>query len=272
MKEFKIRASGAGKIMTGTIGLTDSQQSELDKLNDRKFDSEEGDKGVKPLTEAMEKKRLELFEKFSNPVLPKTLTSYCDNWIKEQLYGRRKEFSSKYTEKGKIMEDDSIDFIADQLGYGFLMKNEEQFEDDLFTGEPDVLPEGDEVIDAKNSWDCFTFPLFETEINPDYYAQGQVYLHLTRRKHFKLAYVLSDAPENLVLQEAIKFLRAQGYGSIEDNQDVVDEVRNQMSYSHIDPSLRIKVFEFDYDSSYIEELSYRVEVCRKYIKEKLEAL
>ena len=96
-----------------------------------------------------------------NP-LTKTAMSYCKTWLKEQLYCRRYEFRSKYTDKGHIVEDESIDFIGDQLGLGFLIKNDKQFENDYFTGEPDIIPPNiDLVIDAKNSWSWESFPILE---------------------------------------------------------------------------------------------------------------
>lgn len=261
LKEFKIRASQAGKIMTGTIGLTETQSKTLSDLWKK-------EKRTDKQTQTM----LGLMDKRDNPVLPKTLTSYCDLWIKEQIYGRRKEINTKYMEKGKIQEDVSIDFIADQLEYGFLMKNTEQFEDEYKTGEPDVLPSDDTIIDAKNSWDFSTFPLFAEDIDPDYYGQGQVYMDLASRSRYKLAYVLSDTPEHLIKSEASYYLRKNGYGMLEDNPEVLEEFTKRMTYSDIDDKYKIKVFEFEYDRNYIEDLHYRVGLCRKYIKEKTKDL
>jgi len=128
--------------------------------------------------------------------LGKTGETYCENWLKEQLYKRKIEFSNKYTEKGLIMEDNSIDYVADQLGYGFLAKNEQYFENDFFTGTPDIILK-DHVIDVKNSWDFSTFPLFDNEVpNSDYYFQAQVYMELCGVDSYKLIYVLSDTPLN----------------------------------------------------------------------------
>lgn len=270
LPKFKIRASAASKIMTGTVGLTESQQKELDSLNDRKKDAEAGVEGVKPLTATMEKKRKELFEKYTNPVLPKTLTSYCDTWIKEQLYSRRKEFRSKYTDKGNIVEDNSLDFIGEQIGE-ILVKNEESFEDEYKTGTPDALPVG-LVVDAKSSWDCFTFPLFMEEPDPDYYGQGQVYMDLTGVHKYKLCYTLMDTPDHLIEREAAYYLRENGYGFLEDNEDILQEFKDKMTYGEIPDELRIKVFDFEYDPEYIKELHKRVELCRGYINEKIKEL
>ena len=71
--------------------------------------------------------------------LGKTGETYCKSWLKEQLYNRKVEFSSKYTEKGNICEDNSLDFVADYLGYGMLIKNEEYKENDYMTGTADIV-------------------------------------------------------------------------------------------------------------------------------------
>ena len=175
MKEFKIRCSAIGQIM--------------------------GQPRAKAAKEAGE--------------LSQTAKTYCETWIKEQLYSRRKEFTNKFVEKGLIIEDNSIDYIADQLGLGMLLKNEQHFSNDFMTGTPDVvLP--DVVFDAKNSWDCFTFPLFDTEIpNKDYYWQGQGYMELCKKSHFKLIYTLMDTPMHLIEKEAYWYAKNNGLDEVD---------------------------------------------------------
>ena len=169
--------------------------------------------------------------------LSKTAQSYAQEWVKEQIYGRRKDISSKYMTKGNIVEDESIDFLAEAQDYGFLVKNEQHFENDFLTGTPDVITK-DEVIDMKNSWDCFTFPLFAKELpNKDYWWQLQGYMALTGLSKAKLVYTLMNTPEEL--------------GS--DN------------YDDIDIKYRIKSFEVARDEEAIEQIYHRVSEIREYI-------
>ena len=196
--------------------------------------------------------------------LGKTGENYCVNWVKEQLYNRKKEFSNKYTEKGNIMEDNSIDFIADELGYGFLAKNDKYFENDFFTGTPDVILK-DHIIDVKNSWDCFTFPLFEKELpNSDYFYQAQIYMELVGVDKYKVIYTLSDTPINLIEKEAYYFCKNNGYDELD--LDVLEDFTKKMTYSEIPNNLKIKVFEIEKDESVIEKLKIRVLECRKFIE------
>ena len=221
MKEFKIRCSAIGQIMTNGRSKTE--------------------------------------------ILSKTTQSYLQTWFKEQLYNRHKQFSSKYTDKGNIMEDNSLDFIAEQLGYGMLLKNEDYFSNDFMTGTPDVILK-DHIIDVKNSWDNFTFPLFETEVpNKDYFYQAQGYMALTDLDSFKLIYVLSDTPINLIEAEARKYCYANGYEP--NDEDVLNEFIERMTYKDIDAKYKIKVFEIKRCDETIKAIEERVIECRNYINQ-----
>jgi len=221
MKEFKIRCSAIGQIMTNS-------RSKSEKLS-------------------------------------KTTQSYLQSWVKEQLYNRTKYFTSKYTDKGNIMEDNSLDFIAEQLNYGMLLKNEENFFNDFMTGTPDVILK-DHIIDVKNSWDNFTFPLFEKEIpNKDYFYQAQGYMKLTGLDSFKLIYVLSDTPINLIEAEAKKYCYSNGYEP--NDEDVLNDFIKRMTYKDIAAKYKIKVFEIQRCEDTIKAIEERVIECRDYINE-----
>lgn len=221
MKEFKIRCSAIGQIMT----------------NGRS----------------------------KKEILGKTTQGYLQNWFKEQIYNRRKQFSSKYTNKGNIMEDNSLDFIAEQLGYGMLLKNDNYFSNDFMTGTPDVILK-DHLIDVKNSWDNFTFPLFETEIpNKDYFYQAQGYMALTGLNSFKLIYVLSDTPIHIIESEANRYCYQNGYE--QHDEDVFNDFLKRMTYSDIDNKYKIKVFEIKRCDETIKAIEERVVECRNYINQ-----
>lgn len=197
--------------------------------------------------------------------LGKTGESYCEQWLKEQIYGRTKEFSSKHTQKGLIVEDDSIDFVADKLDYGFLVKNENYYSDDFLTGTPDVVIPNF-VIDVKSSWDCFSFPAFDKEIpNKDYFYQLQGYMKLTGIKKAKLIYCLMDTPDNIIFNEAKSYCYRNGYDEVD--QDIYKKFNDRMTYSDIPDHQKIKVFDIDYDQSIIDLIENRVIECRNYINQ-----
>lgn len=203
-------------------------------------------------------------------LLSKTCMTYLDSWIKEQVYGRRKEVETKYMDKGVVMEDDALDFAAKYFKYGMLLKNKEHFEDDYLTGTPDAIPK-DYVIDVKCSWDCFTFPLFATEI-PDraYYWQLLGYMVLTHRKTAKLVYTLLDTPSHLIEREATWYSRNHGYGQL--SQEMLDEFTKKMTYPKVKDKYKIKVFDIQYNEADVKAIQERVKECQEYINQKIKLL
>jgi len=254
MKKFKIRCSAINKI--GITSLTEKQYERLEILTNK-----DG------LTEKQQTELHGLRHRLRNPKLTTGSKTYCKNWLKEQkeVFNRAKIIKSKYINKGNITEDNSIDFIAEQLGFGMLLKNEKHFSNDFIEGTPDIITK-DLVIDAKNSWDHDTFPLFEDEIpEKDYSSQLQGYMCLTGRKKSKLAYVLSDTPINLIEKEAYYWCKDNGFDDLD--VDIYKQFIRKMTYSDVPDHLKIKVFDLDYDQSYIDQVEKAVKLCRIYIKE-----
>lgn len=190
-----------------------------------------------------------------------TLKTYVQKWYISQLYKRREEITTKQMQKGHAMEDTSIDILSKRLNM-FMLKNEDYFEDDYFTGTPDVITP-DFLVDIKNSWSPFSFPLFKENIEPAYFYQGQIYMHLTGVKKYKLVYTLTDTPIDLIEREA-RFHALNN--SIDFDDALLKQFINKMTYNDIDPELKIKTFEFDYDPTAIELLQSKVELCREYLK------
>lgn len=173
--------------------------------------------------------------------LSETTKTYALDWLKEQIYGVKKNIKNKYLTKGTWLEDEAIDKTIQWLDISFGIKNEKNFEDDFFCGTPDLIVDG-VVYDTKCSWDCFTFPLFENEIpTKDYFYQLQVYMHLTGCKKAILVYVLINTPDELTYEE-------------------------KHNYDNLDKKYRIKTFEVDYDVEVIEKLQNRVLEVRKFLE------
>ena len=90
-------------------------------------------------------------------ILSQTAKTYIHELVLEHKYGIRKEFSSRYTDKGIQVEDESISLVNKVLDVKFIYKNEDCFENDWIVGTPDVNTE-DVLLDVKSSWDATTFP------------------------------------------------------------------------------------------------------------------
>ena len=174
--------------------------------------------------------------------LSETTKTYVQDWLKEHIYGVRKEISNKYLNKGLILEDTAIDKAIEWLDLPMTLKNETFYEDDFFCGTPDLIV-NDTVLDIKCSWSAFTFPLFENEIpTKNYYYQLQVYMQLLGLKKAKLVYVLLNTPEELTYEE-------------------------KHNYDNLDKKYRIKTFGVEYNEEVIEDLRNRVLNVRDYIKQ-----
>lgn len=201
------------------------------------------------------------------PIMGKTCESYCLDWIKEQpeFYHRKKEFSNKYTEKGLIVEDDSIDFVSEHLyGGDLLLKHDgDRFENEFMTGMPDVIQK-DEIIDVKSSWDWSTFPVFATSLpSTDYYWQAQGYMHLVGRKKYRVIYCLMNTPENIILREATSYSFRNGYGELE--EDMYQEFVAKMTYDRVAVKNRIRCFDLEFEQGAIDQIEIRVGECREFI-------
>lgn len=194
--------------------------------------------------------------------LSETAKTYAETWVKEKLYGRRKEFTSKFTDKGNSMEQAAIELAASHLDWGMVFKNEDFYADDHITGTPDLVM-GDTVADIKCPWDCFTFPLFDDNPPKGYDWQLQGYMALTGAKQAQLVYCLMDAPEHIITKEAWAVVRAAGGDEL--TEEIYNEVKARLTYSDTPTELRIKTYTIHADLSKVYAIQQRVEVVRQYI-------
>ena len=194
--------------------------------------------------------------------LSQTAKTYIHELVLEHKYGIRNEFSSRYTDKGIQVEDESISLVNDVLDVKFIYKNEEYFENDWITGTPDVNTE-DVLLDVKSSWDATTFPFFDTEIpNKDYFYQLQGYMWLTGKQQSMLCYCLVDTPLDMVEDE---IRRAHWkLHKIDEDLDLREEVESKHQFSHIPKNRRVKVFYVQKDEQVIEQIKEKIELAREY--------
>ena len=195
-------------------------------------------------------------------VLSKTCKSYLQELAIEEMYGIKKEFSSRYTDKGIEVERESIDLVQDNCDFGFMYKNEEHYENDFLTGTPDVNTDNI-LLDVKSSYDATTFPWFEEEIpNKDYYFQLQGYLALTKKRKAILAYCLVNTPFQIVEDEVRRAHWKEHL--IDESEELRADVEARHNFDHIPPEKRIKTFEVRYDKEVIKAIYERIKECRKY--------
>lgn len=194
----------------------------------------------------------------------KTAQTYLETWVKEQLYNRKKEFYSQATGKGLSIENESIEFAAQQLGWGMVFKNEQHFENDFMTGTPDVILSNC-IVDIKSSFDCFSFPLFDSDVEKSYWWQLQGYMILANKPNAKLVYCLMDTPLHIIEKQF--YYKKSELGLIELEPEMEDEIIRINTYMGIKEKLRIKTYEIAKDPTAENAIKERVSLCREYINQ-----
>lgn len=198
-------------------------------------------------------------------VLSETAKTYIQDLFKEKELGIAREFWSRYTDKGLQMEDEAIDFAGQVLGWDFVVKNEQGYENDYITGTPDVITKY-LLADIKCSWDGTTFPLFDTELkNKDYYWQLQGYMWLTGLEQAELVYCLMDTPHQIVEDEVRRAHWKAGI--IDEDLDLREAVQSQHTFNHLPNNLRVKRFIIRKDEEAIEKIKEKVELAREYYEQ-----
>lgn len=254
----KFRASSVGNLMVGGNAITEKQLSRLEELLVRRDD------GKKPLTDKMQEELDDLLrKKYGEFEFGLTAKSYIqDCWLFDN-FGYEEPVVTNEMLKGMMCEDEAIDIVCRQIDGGFRVKNNDQFEDDHFTGTPDIITEPI-VEDLKCSWTLRTF-VEASDGNPLYYAQGQAYLALTGCSLFRLIYVLVETPFELVEEEKKKYFFK--FNCDENNPYYLEAIRKveaMHSAARLIPERsRVKVFEFARNDEYIDKLRMRVEQARK---------
>ena len=200
--------------------------------------------------------------KTKGETLSQTTKTYLQELAVEEVYNIRKEFSSRYTDKGNEVEELSIALCNDVLNLGFIYKNEEHYSNEWVSGTPDVNT-NEILLDVKSSWDATTFPFFDTELkNKDYFYQLQGYMWLTEKQESLLCYCLIDTPLQIVEDE----IRREHWKAslIEESLDLRAFVQAKHTFGHIPKEKRVKTFIIQKDDVVIESIKTRIEECREY--------
>jgi hypothetical protein len=200
--------------------------------------------------------------KTKGETLSQTTKTYLQELAVQEVYGIRKEFSSRYTDKGNEVEELSIALCNDVLNLGFIYKNEEHYSNEWIAGTPDVNT-NEILLDVKSSWDATTFPFFDTELkNKDYFYQLQGYMWLTEKQESLLCYCLIDTPLQIVEDE----IRREHWKAslIEESLDLRAFVQAKHTFGHIPKEKRVKTFVIQKDDEVIEAIKTRIEECREY--------
>lgn len=161
---------------------------------------------------------------------------------KELVYGYDEQVSSKYMEKGIMVEDQSI-ALYNEVFFTNHVKNTERRTNDWITGECDIATPS-KIIDIKSSWSLATFPATAARGEDKIYEwQGRAYMWLWDVDHFEIAYCLVNTPAELI-------------GYEQEELHYVD---------HINPELRVTRVQYTRDKELEEKIKQRVEDANLYL-------
>jgi hypothetical protein len=193
--DYLFRCSSFGRLMGGIPKpLTQNQLDTYNAYHDRFM-------GMgRPLTEKQEHTYYDLGRKLREKVkLSDGAKTYCEELVREDVFGRRKVIETKYMDKGIEMEDSAIALYSEFIGEE-LHKNTERKNNEYWIGEADNAQ--GKIRDFKTSWEHSTFPRAVPEIkNSVYEWQLQLYMDLWDMDEAELIYCLVDTPVRLVMDE-----------------------------------------------------------------------
>lgn len=175
--------------------------------------------------------------------------TYIRELAQQEIFGVEFEFSSKETQKGIEVEDQSIALLNRVRGLS-LLKNTERKTNGLITGECDLYDAARKRgHDLKSSWSAKTFPGWTKDCEDKLYEwQMRGYMWLWDADEWEVNYALVDTPDRLIGYEPLQL-------------HVV---------SHIPEHLRLTTWLIERDFAKERAIAEKVEAAREYYAEVIE--
>lgn len=202
--------------------------------------------------------------------LSKSAESYLDEIYIEEVFGRKKEISNKYIDKGNACENEGFIFATRHYTNNtkYLDPSDRRtLSNDFVVGTPDIILE-DKVVDLKGSWDIFSFSSADG-FNDQYYIQLQCYMWLLGLKKADLFYYLSNTPSFMIENEKNRMFYK--FGANDDDpeyQKWLESFLKMSIYDDLEFKDRYKIFSYAFDIDIIEKLKNRIEKSREYLLNK----
>lgn len=162
--------------------------------------------------------------------LSETAKSYIKQLAKENFYGYTSKIETKQMRKGTEYEMESIALVNSVWFGSNFVKNNVRETQGYLSGHPDIITD-DSIIDIKTSWSLENFPALPEDAD-SYEWQVRGYMHLFNKPRASVIFCMIDTDNDLL--------------SDWDNRDI-------HKVSHIDPTKRITVVNYERDGV-LEEL------------------
>lgn len=185
----------------------------------------------------------------SEGILSVGAKTYIRELAMQEIFGIDFSFSSKETEKGIEVEEESIAMLNRVRGLN-LTKNTERKSNGFLTGECDLFDESARKgYDIKSSWSAKTFPGWVADCEDKGYEwQMRGYMMLWNADEWEVVYALCDTPERLIGLEPLQM-------------HIV---------SHIPEHQRITGWTIKRDFEIERQIIERVNAAREYMQEVIE--
>lgn len=192
----------------------------------------------------------------------------------QEVYGRKKDITTKQMDKGKQCEGDAIALFS-MLEGKLYFKNDEPLENEWFKGHPDIftgedIKSAEEVSDIKCSWDLDTFcPKLVEEPDKSYIAQLNCYYSLTGAQYGHLVYCLISAPPNILESEKRSLLFKMNVISdfSPEYLKAAAELEHLMTFEDIPPEERCIKIPIQRDEELIQKMKEKVPILRQWLYE-----
>lgn len=177
----------------------------------------------------------------SNAKVKGELSQTCKTYLHEYYANDNEQIYSKYIEKGIAVENDLIDFMAEQLEYGLAEKCIQSASNEFMTGSCDVITH-DAIVDVKASYNLGTLHKQAVEgLKDEYYWQLMVYMELYNRTKGIVFHGLMNTP------------------STDWSEEIV--------YEDMPSNERWIAYNIEYNPEVIKAIEVRVIQCREYLNE-----
>lgn len=192
----------------------------------------------------------------------------------QEVYGRKKDITTKQMDKGIQVEDFSILLFSKVTGE-FYFKNEERLQNEWFSGHPDIF-KGDNILncealyDIKSSWELDSFlPKLLEAPDKGYIAQLNCYYSLSGANTGGIVYCLTSAPINILESEKKSLLWKMNVATeyAPEYLQAVEELEKLMMFDDIPEKERVIIIPVDRDEELIQKMKDKVPVLRQWLQD-----
>lgn len=206
--------------------------------------------------------------------LSKTCVSELVKIYNQEVYGRKKDITTKQMDKGDLAEEEGITLFS-RVEKKLFVKNEERLENEWASGHVDIF-EGESirkakaVWDIKNRWELDTFmPKLVEELDYAEELQLQVYFALTGATSGGIANTLVDCPPSILIEEKKRLYYSMNVIWEEDPRylEACAELERLLTFPDIDYQERVIKQEVKRNDELIAAMKAKVPRMRQWLED-----